>query len=858
MKLSINNQLNLQEDKQKEIEDSVTPLLAGKLQKNVNQLKTAIPNLANQLDMHTISNHGLVINKKKELNLLIKSDAILLYPFNARDYTSLQLKDFFNTRAKTKKMPSCGSECLVIIGIGLGYHLLELAEKTQAKYIILYEPQTDFLKLSLHTAPWFELLTHCNANDVKLFIQHGIGVRNLEKDIIEIRAAFPDIGSFFYYRHFSYETLDLSLQKLDVTPFTSSHSYDLHPYILPNVSKNNSKKNTVDFSIFEKNVLFFEKNKPCIARSIKNYIQKVGIQSILKYNLYEQWEFGAIYLEEERNTLLKDPLIYGLSLSKKNEQLDFTNFLFNIKSKIETTLSSNTVFSCFISEIVLLGVLDTEACLESSEKSEKLIVIETNLRRFIASSFATPWFEIAQRKQVNFLIDNHASLENTEALFLNNKCDFLDVFIYQPYYCKAHKELSLKILESIQSTNGKSNHFETMFNKLVRSHKNTKLYPIANIAPQKSLSEPVIIIGNGPSLESNILELKKSQDKAILISCGTSLATLFKNDIIPDYHIELEKENDTLIRLHQLSKAKLKTITLIATPELHLDIPKLFKKTLLANPSVNFITDALYKEQQQEPPKLNYSYYTVTNFALDLMLWLNFKLIYLVGVDFGFNTLNEHHASSSDYFNDQGKSIYDYELHHGATIEVPSNLNGVCLTIPVFNSARLLMEKCIAKNKLNANIYNVGDGAKIEGTDTLISLKNLQLRNTLEKSKERIENCFSLFVSIASDNLLKETLTLSDIYCKKLLSIWTNKELIQHDPSYVLTLLAQQEQLLTELQFQSQAGFEMLNGSCRYFSMLCYRYVKTNEASLLIKYFTEQWSELLKQYSKKLTTVLHN
>ena len=127
MKLSINNQLNLQEDKQKEIEDSVTPLLAGKLQKNVNQLKTAIPNLANQLDMHTISNHGLVINKKKELNLLIKSDAILLYPFNARDYTSLQLKDFFNTRAKTKKMPSCGSECLVIIGIGLGYHLLELA-----------------------------------------------------------------------------------------------------------------------------------------------------------------------------------------------------------------------------------------------------------------------------------------------------------------------------------------------------------------------------------------------------------------------------------------------------------------------------------------------------------------------------------------------------------------------------------------------------------------------------------------------------------------------------------------------------------------------------------------------------------
>lgn len=858
MKLSIVNQLNIEESVQKEAEEKLTSALAARFHKNLMQLGTTIPNLVENIKNHCITNHSFIVNKNNELNLLIKSDGLVVYPYDAKNYTSKQLEVFFKSESESNQAIPTGSTCLVIIGIGLGYHLLELAEKTQCNFIILYEPETDFLKLSLYTAPWFEFLIFCNANNIQLFIQYGSGANNLNEDIAELQSVYPDIKKVLYYRHFSYKRLDQLMQETNIIPKVLK-SYDLHPYIFPKIYTLKQSIEIFNPDTFNRNLHFLEKNNPEIAIKVRKHIKDFGIATVVAESNYEQWEFGDISLRHEKNALLKDPLIYGLTLSKKNIQSNFLDFLVSVKSKIDLVITDKTDFNKELAEIILFGVLDSSACLSAWQNAKKLIVVEKKLHRFITSCFTTPWFELSKSKPVYFLIDEEASLEKLEAGYLRNEFSYIDSFIYQPYFTRDHKELSFKLLESIQSTNGKNNHFEAIFNKLIRSKINTDRYPILRKKADLSKSQPVIIIGNGPSLEEALSKLKKLQGKVLLISCGTTLGTLLQNDIIPDFHIELEKEDDTLARLDLLPREKVEYITLIATPEIHSGIPKLFEKTILANATSNPVINLLYEELKDEPPTLEHSYYTVTNYALDLMLQLNFKKIFLVGVDFGFPSIDEHHAHSSYYFNEKGKSVYDYELQHGATMQVASNLDGIYLTVPAFNAARILMEQCIAKRKDDTKIYNVGDGAKITGTETLITLPDFQdsFFPTSDQARVILEQHFTLTSTTATKLFLDKTLIISEHFCRQLLTLWSSTEKVNNELSLYVELLAQQEQLLAMLQQQSQASFELFNGSCRYFSMLCYRYLKTSEAMTLIPHFVNCWHLLLSHFAKKLDNALH-
>ena len=57
----------------------------------------------------------------------------------------------------------------------------------------------------------------------------------------------------------------------------------------------------------------------------------------------------------------------------------------------------------------------------------------------------------------------------------------------------------------------------------------------------KQPEQPVFVVGNGPSLDSSLAFLKKNSDDIIIISCGTAIRALLKNNIKPDLHIEMER-----------------------------------------------------------------------------------------------------------------------------------------------------------------------------------------------------------------------------------------------------------------------------------------------------------------------------
>lgn len=866
MKLAIQNQLALSNQLQQQNEKVVALNASERSERNLAELNRSIPNLAKFISNYNLRDHSLFVTKDSAVNILIKSLSMLVYPVEVEKYVSNQVATFHSDPYQHQDTLNASGKCLVVIGIGLGLHILKLTEMLAPDYLVIYEPEDDFLKLSLYTAPWFELLTLCNIKNIQVFIQHGENSQDLASDIQELKQAFPSLGNLYFYRHFAYPELDKSLSQLGVIPAIPTSAYDIHPYVLPlaEVSAQRSPTDEIQQQIFDKNLLFFQERFPELFIALqKNSPQLVDSWQALQYNLGDNSLFSdcsSYSIAEEKSLILKDPLVYGLTLSKKGSDIAFLSFISKLKALIDAAITNETECNLHFTEIILLGVLNSNACLSAAKASDRLLIVEDSLTRFLLSCFTVKWFELASTKNFYFFIGPNAKLEHIEASYQQGTLNFIDSYVFQPYFSKGHRNLNRQLLESIQSTNGKSNHFEARFKQLIRSYQNCTAYPILCRNSVVMPSIPVIVVGNGPSLEVAIASLKILRNRVLLVSCGTALATLLNNNIRPDYHIELEKETDTLTRLKKLPAAELKCISLLATVEIHPAIPLLFKRALLVANADNPITDLLYKSHQLSAITLDYSYYTVTNFAVDLLLQLNFSHIYLVGVDFGFATIDTHHASSSNYFNEKGESVYDYELQHGATFEVQANLNGTCLTVPAFNAARLLMEQCLAAQARNAIVYNVGDGAKIEGAKALHCLPDV-IENSTQLAVVKptvitpafiktavIDKHFNLLTSEDTTSFVGDTLDFANQFCLALLALWSTPTPIKYELQHTMRILAEQEQLLQALKIQSKVTFDFFNGSCRYFSMLCHRYAKSSAASTLIPDFIEHWRLLLQHY----------
>ena len=69
-------------------------------------------------------------------------------------------------------------------------------------------------------------------------------------------------------------------------------------------------------------------------------------------------------------------------------------------------------------------------------------------------------------------------------------------------------------------------------------HGPARLY--RNRPPDDAPPLPAWVIGSGPSLDGDLGFIKKHQDSAVIISCGSALAALLAAGVTPDVHVELE------------------------------------------------------------------------------------------------------------------------------------------------------------------------------------------------------------------------------------------------------------------------------------------------------------------------------
>lgn len=92
----------------------------------------------------------------------------------------------------------------VIFGVGLGYHLMPLAQATTASYISIFEPNNDYFYASLFCFDWKTYLETVDASGSFLFIGIGDSEEAIYKDIYSRTREIGPIsvvGAFFYLHY---------------------------------------------------------------------------------------------------------------------------------------------------------------------------------------------------------------------------------------------------------------------------------------------------------------------------------------------------------------------------------------------------------------------------------------------------------------------------------------------------------------------------------------------------------------------------------------------------------------------------------------------------------------------------------
>ncbi len=241
---------------------------------------------------------------------------------------------------------------------------------------------------------------------------------------------------------------------------------------------------------------------------------------------------------------------------------------------------------------------------------------------------------------------------------------------------------------------------------------------------------PVIIVGNGPSLDSSIEYIKEFQDRFVVVSSGTALRTLLVNDVIPDFHVELERTASIPYWIKKSGQGidsffdKLKKIRLIQVSQVHPDVASLFGESGMVLKDIETGSSFVYKTFQGKGaailPRLAP---TCVHSAVTTMLVLGFKDIYLFGVDMGSIDPEKHHSkdSSYQYLKEDKKISFNFknsnEIYSSNFGEKKVYSSGL---YPMYKRE---LEAIVAgwrftfQNKIN--VFNCSDGARLEGVDAM-------------------------------------------------------------------------------------------------------------------------------------------
>ncbi len=400
----------------------------------------------------------------------------------------------------------------------------------------------------------------------------------------------------------------------------------------------------------------------------------------------------------------------------QNDMFQYANILNEFLEKKEKKIKK-------IEKFIFLGTLLGRHIPKIAKKinAQIYLVLERNLEIFRLSLFTVDYTILAKRGVLFSIMDDNIKEETKIRKFLK-------ISLFENYMIKfSTTRINIeKYIDNINTSliivnnasqynynrylyvyvNRVTNYLKNNYNILLMNDLKKNLNFFSN--------KPVLYIAAGPSLDENIEWIKKNQNKFFIVTIGAAYKKLIKNNIKIDILTTLD-EQEILDKIQfddeNISKLSEKTIILAST----LTNEKILKKF---NKNNLFLFEVFFPFFKNNEVVEGCSVGEVT---LGILLKMNIKEIYLIGLDLALNqdTGLSHSVDSSSginkYYlkNKQNKEIFSIRK---GLITVKGNQKKEVSTISIFyNSIKALEE--LLENKMKTKIYNLSShGAYFEKT----------------------------------------------------------------------------------------------------------------------------------------------
>ncbi len=378
-----------------------------------------------------------------------------------------------------------------------------------------------------------------------------------------------------------------------------------------------------------------------------------------------------------------------------------------------------------------------------------IVMIEAYPEFISQSLYVIDWAALFRRarqrgKTIDFVLAARPQEMTAElmSVIAGRRITFADgSYFYCHYYSWVYREAMARCEEELKPALISTGFFEDEIEMITNAAENLqrRSFRLIDSRPRRERSLPVFIVGAGPSLDKDIAELRRLRDRAIVISCGTTLGILLKHGIRPDLHCENERGSLVFDLLSELrAHYSFAGITLLASATVDPRVPDLFDEAVFfLRPSLS--STAILGDGRKP---LTGSDPIVCNAAFSAAAALGFRTVYLFGIDLAQKEPGRHHARDSVYFAEGRGALDDLYLRRFDR-SVPGNFGGTVQTWWAFDVAR----QTLASKRAGTGItlFNTSDGARIEGARPKLAatievpVPSLPARCALDRALDALE-----------------------------------------------------------------------------------------------------------------------
>lgn len=754
-------QFHVHEDErqQQNIERALAQEIRDNYRLSISAFERFIPTLADLIKKHDSSVSTLLCNKFGELNIINYNTGQVLYG----EHPKQEVLSHYNAYIARTAPISLSSDneksvsAMVVMGLGLGYHIENLIREGRYQHIVVYEPNIDYFVCSLSSLNWRELLNIAKERSIALYLQMGSDGANFAKDMLELKKHIG-VDKLDFYKHLHnpvFNNLESKLMTSDWHELQSwlparntssiSESY-LHQWA-PLKDDKELRSSNLDEERKNNNLVALKKYFPNLYEEFVNYEPQQWAPSanvdgdVYLYHMSTNALFSSAPIDDAKTnfkSFASKPNKDGLLLSYKGKKLKgylHYQLVEECESVLKDVQEKQSALPTQVKSIIQFGIGSGYGLnyLVKEHDIGMLFICEPSRDFFYASLFAVDWaniissFDEGKKRLYLNIGDDGSNLTNDLLIQFQSVGPYVlaNTFFYQSYVNERLTDAVAQLREQLLVIIAMGDYFDNakygishtlwaLKNKVPFLNKRVK-----KLLPTEVLDVPVFIVGNGPSLDGLMDTLKEESERAIIISCGTALQALHRQGICPDFHAEIETNRSTFDWLTRVDDHDyLKRITLLSCNGVHPDAAALFGKTLLAFKQGEASTVAFTELKKDHGfTTLNFSYPTVTNFAADIATTIGFNQIYLFGTDMGFVSDSYHHSKSSGYYDVEGNELYDYSANHAMSLAIPGNFKPWVKTKYEFKVSKSVLEQVFASS--SSEVYNLNDGARILGAKPL-------------------------------------------------------------------------------------------------------------------------------------------